>query len=58
MVILKITGYKYCQCNVLIDTINIEFPILYFKGSQVDFSKLGFISVPEGCFYLIKQYIP
>ena len=28
---------------------------MYFKGSQVEFSKLGFISVPEECFNICKQ---
>ena len=33
-------------------------PIGYFNGSQVDFSKLLCISVPEGCFDLSKQCRP
>ena len=33
-------------------------PIVYFKGSQIDFSKLLCISVPEGSFNLWKKCIP
>ena len=31
------------------DTISMGLPIVYFKGSQVEFSKLWFISVLEAC---------
>ena len=43
-----------------IDTISMGLPIVYFKGSQVDFSKLHVwcIFVPEGCFNLSKQCRP
>ena len=34
------------------DTISMVLPIVYFKESQVEFSKLWYISVPEGCFNL------
>ena len=30
--------------------------ILYFKGTQVEISKLYYISVPKDCFYLSKLY--
>ena len=33
-----------------IDTITMEMPTVYFKGSYVDVSELCCISVPEGCF--------
>ena len=38
-----------------IDTISMELPIVYFKGSNVEHSKLRCISAPEGCFNLSKQ---
>ena len=41
-----------------IDTISLGLPIMFFKGSQVDVSKLYCISVPEGCFNLSKQCRP
>ena len=31
---------------ILIDTISMELPIVYFKGSPINFSKLRCISVP------------
>ena len=40
---------------VYIDTKSKGLPILYFKGSQVDASKLWCISVPEDRFNLCKQ---
>ena len=39
------------------DTIIMELPILYLKGSQVDISIKQCISVPEDCFYLTKQAV-
>ena len=49
-------------CNLMdfpihIDTISMWLPIVYFKGSQVEFSNLWCISVPEGSFYHSKQCI-
>ena len=41
-----------------IDTLSMGLPIVYFKGSQVEFSKLLCISVPEGCFNYSKQCRP
>ena len=38
-----------------IDTISIGLTIVFFQGSQVDFSKLSGISVPVGCFNPSKQ---
>ena len=35
-----------------IDTISMGLPILYFKGSQIEFSQLLCISVPKGYFNL------
>ena len=35
-----------------IDTISMELPIVYFKGSQVESYKLRCIPIPEGCFNL------
>ena len=40
---------------VYIDTKSKGLPILYFKGSQVDASKLWCISVPEDCFNLANS---
>ena len=40
--------------HLLSDTISLGLPIVYFKGSRVEFSKLSGISVPEGCFNLGK----
>ena len=41
-----------------IDTIGIGLPIVYFKGSQVEFSNFSCISLPEDCFNLRKQCRP
>ena len=41
-----------------VDRISMELPILYFKGSQVNISKLWCISVPEDCFDISKQCMP
>ena len=41
-----------------IDAISMGWPILYFKGPQVEVSKLRGISVPEGRFNLSKQCRP
>ena len=38
--------------TVHIVTISMGLPILYFKGSQIEFSKLCYISVYDGCFNL------
>ena len=38
-----------------IATISLGLPILYFKGSQIKFSKLCYISVYDGCFNLNKH---
>ena len=39
-----------------VDTIRIGQPIVHFKGSQVEFSKLQCISVhDENCFYLSNR---
>ena len=43
---------------ILIDTISVGLPIVYFKGSQVEFSKLWCFSVPDGCLNLRKQCRP
>ena len=42
---------------VHIDTISMGVPIVYLKGSKLEFSKLSLssISVSEGRFHLIKQ---
>ena len=37
------------------DTISIGLLNLYFKGSHMDFSKLQFTSVLEGCFNLLAN---
>ena len=37
---------------------SMGLPIVYFKGSQIDFSKLLCISVPEGSFNLWEQCRP
>ena len=34
------------------DTISMGLPIVHFRGSLVEFSKVWCISVPEGCFNL------
>ena len=31
---------------------------MYFKGAHVEFSKLLYISVPEGCFILVNSAYP
>ena len=41
-----------------LDTISMGLPIVYFKGSRVEFSRLWCISVPEGCLTLKKQCRP
>ena len=41
-----------------IDTISMGLSIVHFKGSQVEFSKLCCIFVPEGCFNVSKQNRP
>ena len=41
-----------------IDTISIGLPIVYFKGSLVDFSNLSCISLPDDCFNCNKQCRP
>ena len=41
-----------------IDTISMGLPIVYFKVSHVQFSKLWCNSVPEDCFNLSKQCRP
>ena len=41
-----------------IDTISMGLPIVYFEGSQVEFSELMSISVPEDCFNLSEQCRP
>ena len=43
---------------IYIDTFSIGHPIVYFKGSQVDFSKLWCISVLDGCFILANRVDP
>ena len=44
--------------DLYIDTTSMGLPIVYLKGSQVDFSKLSF-SVPEGCFtFDLILYVP
>ena len=40
------------------NTISMGLPVMCYKGSQVEFSKLWCISVPEGCFNLSKQCRP
>ena len=48
----KVIPFSLCLLKDLlihIDTISMKLPIVYFKGSQVEFSILRFISVPEGC---------
>ena len=41
-----------------IDTISMGQPIVYFKGSQVDFSKLSCISLSEDFIILAKSADP
>ena len=55
-VLYPITFCILLDFPIHIDTINMELPIVFFKGSQVVFSKLSSISVPEGCFYLIPLF--
>ena len=43
---------------IYIDTIRMILPIVYFKGSQVEFSKLRVIYVPEDCFILANNTDP
>ena len=40
-----------------VDTVSMGLPIMFLKGSQVEFSKLCCFSetVPEGCFNLRKR---
>ena len=44
--------------SLYIDTIRMRVSIMYFKRSQVDISKLCYISVPECWVNLGKQYRP
>ena len=44
--------------TVHIVTISMGLPNLYFKGSQIEFSKLCYISVNDGCFNLSKHCRP
>ena len=39
-----------------IDKISMGLTIVYLKGSQVEFSKLWCIYVPDGSFIFRKQY--
>ena len=39
-----------------IDTLSMGLPIVYFKGSRVEFSKLRHISVPEIKVSMIRKY--
>ena len=39
---------------IIIDGICMGLPIVYFKVSQVEFSKLWYISVSKGCLNLSK----
>ena len=41
-----------------IDTIGMGLPIMYFKGSQVELSKLGCISVHENYLFLANSADP
>ena len=44
--------------DLYIDTTSMGLPIVYLKGSQVEYSKLCF-SVPEGCFtFDLILYVP
>ena len=55
MVPLSLTHCFLIDLSLRNDTIFMELPFEYFKGSHVEFSKLWCISIPEGCFYLSKQ---
>ena len=37
------------NCSIEVYSISMGWPILHFKGSQAEFSKLWCISIPEGC---------
>ena len=41
-----------------IDTVRMELFILYYKGSQVELSKIWCISDPEDCFILANSVGP
>ena len=43
---------------IYIDIISMGLPIVYFMGSNVDFSKLLCIYVPEGCLILSNSADP
>ena len=47
-----------CATRPGIDTISMGLSIVYFKGSQVEFSNVSCISFPEGCFNHSKQCRP
>ena len=53
-----LTLYLLMDLPIHIDILSMGQPIVYVKGSQVGFSKLGLISVPEGCFNLSKLCRP
>ena len=48
--------HSYCYHKYV--TISMGLPIVYFKGTQVEFPKLWYISAPEDCFNHSKQYRP
>ena len=43
--------------EITLDTISMGLSILYFKGSQVESSKLWCISVPESCFIILANSV-
>ena len=47
-----------CERLINLSLLSIGLPIVRFKGTQVEFSKLGCISGTEGCFNLSKQCRP
>ena len=53
----SLTLYILMDFPIHMDTISMGLPIVYFKGSQVEFSEIC-ISVPVGCFQLSKQCRP
>ena len=57
MPIILFEPFTFWCISIHIDTIMV-LSILYFKGLQIEFSKLWCISIPGGCFDLSKQCWP
>ena len=58
MTISSLTLCVLMDFPIQIDTISMGLPIMYFKGSQIEFSKLECFSVPECCFNLANSADP